>query len=244
MPWTLCSMFDGCKGKIIHHGSIEALIIKCCGHHHKCLWILTNAWSPVLDIHIQKDERNVLIWILTNEGFRSFFHWTVQQTVLICLLDISLQSAPVLWPSTRRWPVQRLACLFCMFAWIADNSGWCLHDRRELQTFLWSPRPCGAAVCPSQSSASRGSGLIFCSRRIGPRLFCCTQRSRSLTETMGLIWIIKEVRHYDTVSLCRGGRLANIQEHWLNTTVSPSLNSALFLVWAWNKLQAWVGPWM
>lgn len=88
---------------------------------------------------------------------------------------------------------------------------------------------CSPALSACTSTAC-GSGLIFCSRRIVPRLFCCTERSRSLTETIALIWIIKGVRHYDTVSLCRGGQHTNIQAHCPYTTISPSSSH---YSWSW-----------
>lgn len=202
--------FSPCINKSNEHKVIRASLI------------LTRAWTSVLNIYTQKVEINVLHWIFDKWRLRVLppLKCSTNCTYLFTGYQPRVSSCFVALDEKVAGPA--LACLFCMFAWIADNSDCCLHKRREPQTFLWSPRPCRAAGCLSQSSTSRGIGLIFCSRRIRPWLFCCcTQRSRSLTETMGLIWIIKEVRHYDTVSLCREGRLANIQEHWLSTTDSP-----------------------
>lgn len=54
--------------------------------------------------------------------------------------------------------------------------------------------------------------------RIEPRLFCGTEQSRSLPETMLNIWMRKGLLHYDTVSLCRrcrrrrGGALKTLRD--------------------------------
>lgn len=92
---------------------------------------------------------------------------------------------------------------------------------------------------PAISSSACSSRPILCSPSAAPQLFCCEEPSRLPPETMAWIWIIKGVRHYDTVSPCRGGQHTNIQAH----TIFP-LYITPFLVPALNKLQAWVGPWM
>lgn len=85
-----------------------------------------------------------------------------------------------------------------------------------------------AALQPAVDSFSAAGYIVA-------QLFCCTAQSRSLAETMALIWIIKAVQHYDTVSLCRGGQRTNIQAHCLRSTVSP-FSVTLFLVLAAHKL--------
>lgn len=95
------------------------------------------------------------------------------------------------------------------------------------------------SVSPAISSSACGSGPILCSPSAVPQLFRCAEPSQLPPETIALIWIIKGVRHYDTVSPCRGGQHTNIQAH----TISP-LFITPFLVLVLNKLQAWVGPWM
>ena len=133
-------------------------------------------------------------------------------------------------------------CLHVYSWWIADNSKLCLHDSRQCRH---SSYPCGPvayalswspAILACAASVYR-SALIFWSRSIVPQLFCCTVWSRSLTETIVLIWIIKGVRHYDTVSLCRGGQRTNIQAH-CPLHQRPLLNT-LLLIRAWNKFQGW-----
>lgn len=129
------------------------------------------------------------------------------------------------------------------------------------KTFLLFPSPMVCWRCrpalPGCLSSAYGCGLILCRLCIVPRLFCSTEWSRSLTETMALIWMIKGVRHYDTVSLCRGwrwrGQHTNIQgrappppplQHPPpRSPTNPSLPHN-FLVPDLNKLQAWTGPWM
>lgn len=116
------------------------------------------------------------------------FTQTVKQTALICLLDIDssqLLLKPLYVALDERVADPAQACLFaCLHELqITVNCVYMIAESADIPVIPMAPCSCSR---PISSWTSCGSGLIFCSRRIGPRLFCCTQRSRSLTETMGL----------------------------------------------------------
>lgn len=126
----------------------------------------------------------------------------------------------------------------CVFT---DGGELCLRDCSERRHSSYPHGPCSELQPCYVLLSLWASGPILCSPVCGSASVVLLRRAEAgcLPETMALIWIIKGVRHYDTVSPCRGGQHTNIQAH----TIFP-LFITPFLVLALNKLQAWVGPWM
>ena len=170
------------------------------------------------------------------------------------LKEVALQCAMAVRLAMRPGLCRALLC-FCLFVyswWIADKRVNCVYTIAECRHSCSIPTAPVLSLSPAPPQSLRLLGLLPWTHSPQPAYSASvvlqnTERSRSLTETIALIWIIKGLRHYDTVSLCRGGQRTNIQAHWPCAAVSPPpppLSITLLLVLALNKLQAWAGPWM
>lgn len=127
-----------------------------------------------------------------------------------CTYSIQSVWTQVVYRRANAVPVWLFACLQ-----IVVN---CVYMTAESAGIPVIPTARVPSSSPAISCLASGSGPTWCSPSAAPQCFCWAELSQLLTETIALIWIIKGVRHYDTVSPCREGQHTNIQAH----TISPS----------------------